>query len=174
MPVVAVDNVGAKEYRAKTKLLHTALNLGNRVVDVEHRNHTGALELIGIGLAKLVEPIVVSARQGGGELGFHVRNAKGIQSPPRVEYRKVDSFLIHGLQLDLRAPAPFHMRFEELLIAVKYMARWRNRFGRRIHWSAPCSPVRPDHSQISHMIGCATRRVIFELGIDVSLPKIRR
>src|SRR5437899_4787579 len=161
MPVVAVDNVGAKEYRAKTKLLHTALNLGNRVVDVEHRNHTSALELIGIGLAKLVEPIVVSARQGGGELRVHIGYAENIQSAAWVEHCKVDSFLIHGLQLDLRVPTPFHVRLEEFLIAVKYMARWRNRFGRRFHWSAPCSPVRPDPSHISRMIVCALAALPF-------------
>ena len=54
MPVVAVDNIGAEKDRAKTKLLHAALSLGNSVVDVEHRNHTRALELARIRLAKLV------------------------------------------------------------------------------------------------------------------------
>ena len=54
MPVVAVDDIGAEKDRAKTKLLDATLGLGNRVVDVEHRNHTGTLELIRIRLAKLV------------------------------------------------------------------------------------------------------------------------
>jgi hypothetical protein len=58
---MSVDNIGAQKYGAKPELLHATLSLGDRVLYVEHRNHTGAEQFAGIKLAKLVEPIVIGA-----------------------------------------------------------------------------------------------------------------
>src|SRR5262249_16557369 len=171
---MSVDDIGAEKYGAKPELLYATLSLGDGVLYVEHRNHTGADQFAGINLAKLVEPIIIGAGQGGGELGVHGWYAEKIQSSARIETGKIDSLLIHGVELDARAPAPFHMGPEQFLIAVKDVARRRNCFWRRVHRSAPRPPIRPHEPQIPDMIGCAPRRVIFELGIDKSLPKVRR
>src|SRR4030095_4513626 len=171
---MSVDCSAAQKYIAKPELLHAALRLGNRIVDVEDRNHTGAYEFACINLAKLIEPIVIGAGYSGGELGVHGGYAEYIQSPAGIEHRKIDSLLIHSVELNSRTPAPFHMGPEEFLITVKDVARRRNCFRRRIHRSAPRSPIRSHESQIPDVIGGAPRRVIFELGIDESLPKVRR
>src|SRR5215468_759305 len=152
---MSVDDIGAEKYGSKPELLYATLSLGDGVVYVEHRNHSGADQFAGINLAKLVEPVVIGAGQGGGELGVHGRYAEYIQSPARIEHRKIDSLLIHGVELNSRAPAPLHMGPEELLITVKDVARRRNCFRRRVHRSAPRSSIRSHESQIPDMIGCA-------------------
>src|SRR4030095_2882678 len=125
---MSVDDIGAQKYSPKPELLHAALRLGNRIVDVEDRNHTGAYEFACINLAKLIEPIVIGAGYSGGELGVHGGYAEYIQSPAGIEHRKIDSFLIHGIELNLRAPAPFHMGLEKFLVALKDVTRRRNCF----------------------------------------------
>src|SRR5215510_368626 len=102
---MSVDDIGAQKYGAKPELLYATLSLGDGVVYVEDRNHSGADQFAGIDLAKLIEPIVISASQGGGELGIHGGYAEYIQSPAGVEYRKIDSLLIHGVELNLGTPA---------------------------------------------------------------------
>src|SRR5262245_29332227 len=128
---MSVDNIGAQKYGAKPELLHATLSLGDGLLYVEHRNHTGADQFTGINLAKFVEPIVIGAGQGGRELGVHCRYAEYIQSPAGIEHRKIDSLFIHGVELDARAPAPIHMGPEQFLITVKDVARRRNGFRRR-------------------------------------------
>src|SRR5215475_2018896 len=171
---MSVDDIGAEKYGAKPELLYATLSLGDGVVYVEHRNHSGADQFAGINLAKLVEPIVIGAGQGGRELGVHGGYAEYIQSPAGIEYRKIDSLFIHGVELDARAPAPFHMGPEQFLITLKDVARRRNRFRRRVHRSAPRSPIRSHESQIPDMIRGTAGCIIFELGIDKSLPKVGR
>src|SRR5215510_9836181 len=139
---MSVDDIGAQKYGAKSELLYATLSLGDGVLYVEHRHHTGADQFVGINLAKLVEPVVIGAGQGGGELGVHGGYAKYIQSPAGVEHRKIDSLLIHGLELNLGAPAPFHMGPEQFLITVKDVARRRNCFRGRVHRSAPSASIR--------------------------------
>src|SRR5262245_26651656 len=139
---MSVDDIGAEKYGAKPELLYATLSLGDGVLYVEHRNHTGADQFAGINLAKLVEPIIIGAGQGGGELGVHGGYAEYIQSPTRIERRKIDSLLIHGVELDAGTPAPFHMGPEEFLITVKDVARRRNCFWKRVHRSSPRLSIR--------------------------------
>src|SRR5215475_13537438 len=134
---MSVDDIGAEKYGAKPELLYATLSLADGVLYVEHRNHTGAEQFAGIKLAKLVEPVVIGPSQSGGELGVHGGYAEYIQSPAGIEHRKIDSLLSHGVELDARGPAPFHMRPEQFLITVKDVARRRNCFWKRVHRSAP-------------------------------------
>src|SRR5262245_55493085 len=150
---MSVDDIGAQKYGAKSELLYATLSLGDGVVCVEDRNHSGADQFASINLAKLIEPIVISVSQGSGKLGVHGGYAEYIQSPAGVEHRKIDSLLIHGVELDAGGPAPFHMGPEEFLITVKDVARRRNCFRGRGHGSAPRLPIRSHESQIPDVIG---------------------
>src|SRR5262249_60270407 len=96
---MSVDDIGAEKYGAKPELLYATLSLGDGVLYFEHRNHTGADQFAGINLAKLVEPIIIGAGQGGGELGFHGWYAEEIQSSARVDHGNVASRPSPGVAL---------------------------------------------------------------------------
>ena len=67
MPIMAVDDVGAQKDRAEAQLLDAALGFLNRAVNIERRDHAGADHFAGIGLAEIVKPIVIGARESGSE-----------------------------------------------------------------------------------------------------------
>src|ERR1044071_7793860 len=105
VPVVAVDDVGAEKYAAKAQLLDAAARFGAGVVGVKGRNHAGADELLRIGLAKFVQPVVVRASKGGREFTVEARNAEHVQAAARIKNRQIDAFLGHGVELHLGRPA---------------------------------------------------------------------
>src|SRR5581483_6858471 len=92
VPVAAVDDVGAEKYPAKAQLLDAAARLGDGVVDGKRRDHAGAEELLRIGPAKFIEPVVVSAGESGGEGAVEIRDAEHVQAAARIENRQIDAF----------------------------------------------------------------------------------
>jgi hypothetical protein len=87
VPIMAVDDVGAQKDGPKAQLLDTAPSLSYRIIDVEGRYHSGADELARIGPTKFIEPIVVGARERGGEVTIQGRDAQHVQPAARVENR---------------------------------------------------------------------------------------
>src|SRR5262245_58642927 len=67
VPVAAADLVRSEEHRAEAILAHAAPGFGDRVGDVEWRDHAGTEQPLGVFLAELVQPVVVGARHCGGE-----------------------------------------------------------------------------------------------------------
>src|SRR5262249_18988456 len=124
-------------------------------------------------LAKIVEPIVVSPRESGGEALLHVVYHQGSEAPCRIEHGDIDSFDIHGLQLDFRRPAARCVTSIDLLVAFKVMTRIWPGLSERL--SGPVSAVGIDHAEVAHVgAGHAARRLRSIFAVDVTLPKIWR
>src|SRR5258706_2827742 len=174
MPVVTIDDVGAQKDRAKAQLFDAAADFVDSVIDVERRDHAGADHFPWIGLAEVVKPIVISARESGRKVRLQVGYAEQIQAAARVKYRHVDAFFGHGIELNLRRPAALIMRLEQFLVFVKNMAgRWQSSPW-RVNRTAPGTTVRTDQAQIAHMIRAADGRARRESFVDVALPEIGR
>ena len=54
----------------ETELLHAASGLGDRAGHVMRRHHAGAVHAVRRVVAEVLQPVVVGARDGGGELGL--------------------------------------------------------------------------------------------------------
>src|SRR5580765_8986261 len=66
------------------------------------RKHRYAFQSFRIGLAEIIEPIVVSARDRRSQLRVHIVTHHDAQTDRRIERRDVQSFPVHRLQLRLR------------------------------------------------------------------------
>ena len=63
------------------------------------RNHRYAFQAFGINLAKIVQPVVISARDRGGELGIDVFPHHDSQTDGRIQCRDVESLSVHRFEL---------------------------------------------------------------------------
>src|SRR5262245_47872630 len=124
-------------------------------------------------LAKIVEPIVVSPCQSGGEARLHIVYHQGSQASSWIEHGDIDSFDIHGLKLDFRRPSARCVTSIDLLVAFKVMTWiWP---GLSNCLSGPVSAIGVDHAEVTHVrAGHAARRPRSIFAVDVTLPKIRR
>src|SRR5207237_1026429 len=101
--------------RTEAQLLNAAAGLGDRVVDSKRRYHAGADELAWIGLAEFMEPVVVGARESGGEFTIQIRNAEHVQAAARIENREIDAFFRHySSGLNFTTFQSFHRLTEKL------------------------------------------------------------
>src|SRR5206468_5778341 len=65
------------------------------------REHRYTFQSLRIGLAKVVKPIVICARDGCRELGIHIVTHHDAETDRRIERSDVQSFPVHRLQLRL-------------------------------------------------------------------------
>jgi hypothetical protein len=67
-PFFVIDMVGANKNAAKAVIFHRAANLLDSAANVVRRNHGDAEHALGIELDEVVQPVVVGARDGRGEV----------------------------------------------------------------------------------------------------------
>src|SRR3989441_8520655 len=94
MPVAAVDRVRAHEHGPEPELRHGAARLGDGRVDVVRREHGGAEQPRRVLGAEVGEPLVVRARDRGGELGVHPVLREGEEAAAREGSRAVSPPLV--------------------------------------------------------------------------------
>ena len=77
VPVAPLDRVGPHEHGPATQILDRPAGLLHRVADVVGRDHPGPEQPSGVGLAVVVQPVVVGARDRRGEGGVQVIDGLG-------------------------------------------------------------------------------------------------
>ena len=143
MPLMIDQRVGPQEDGAKSQLLGAAPRFVDCVIHVEWRDHPGADQPLGVAGAEIVHPVVVGARDGGGELRLHALVDQGAQAAGRIEHREVDALDVHGFELHFRGPTAVGV------VSKMCWLRW-NFCPCRYRWSAwSCAPIparldRPD------------------------------
>src|SRR5271156_6439502 len=77
VPRAFVDLARQQEDRLEAVFLYTAPGLRGRGLDVMRRYHRGAVHALAVGRHEIVEPIVVGARDRGGNGGIDTGRARG-------------------------------------------------------------------------------------------------
>lgn len=168
VPRFAVDDVGTNENRLEAQFLDRTVGFFHGVADVVHRHHAGAEHPRGIGLAEVVEPIVIRARDGVCEAGIHVRLGQREQPAAREHDRRIEPFSVHRFELHVRRPAAPRVVGIQLLIALVVPAANRERH-RALRVGRIAQP------QVADVLArYADRRLRPVLRRNKALPEIRR
>ena len=81
------------------ELLDRAPRLFDRVAHFVRRDHPGSEQALGICRAVVVEPVVVGARDGGGERRVQVVHGLGEEAARGIDHSDVDAFRVHRREL---------------------------------------------------------------------------
>ena len=98
---MVVDVAGVDKSADGAELLDAAQKLLAGEVDVLHGEHGGHLELVGTMLAEFVEPVVVGAGNGVGELRVHAGPVHEAEAKGGKEDGDIDALGLHGDDLGL-------------------------------------------------------------------------
>src|SRR5205807_2571393 len=90
--------------------------------NVERREHGRPQHAGGLALAKVKQPIVVGARDGGGEAWIWMRTAEHVQAARRKEHSDVDTLDVHGLELHVGSPTTAGRFPKDFLVALELVA----------------------------------------------------
>ena len=116
MPVAAADRIRAHDHPRETQLAAHAANLRHRIVDVLHQEDAGPIQPLRGGGAELRQPVVVGARDGGGEAVVVVDFAHRGQREAGKQHRRVDALDVHRFELGVRPPASL-LELDVLIVA---------------------------------------------------------
>src|SRR5262252_8117975 len=99
MPVVAVYQVRANKRSHGAQLTNTPHQFLACQVDIMQWKHGSEFQLIGTVLAELVDPVVVRAAEGQGELWVHSVAGEEAKTTGREQDSDVDAFHLHRHEL---------------------------------------------------------------------------
>jgi len=85
VPRQITQRLGPGKDTDEAQLADRALRFLHRFVGIVQRNHPHAFETLGIGLTKIVEPVVIGARDGRGQFWLHVVAHHDTQTDGRIE-----------------------------------------------------------------------------------------
>ena len=74
-PFFVVDVIGAEKNAAKTVFFYRAADFFDRAADVVGRDHGDAIHALRIRLGEIMQPVVISTGDGGGEVGIEAVHA---------------------------------------------------------------------------------------------------
>ena len=172
MPVAALDRVRPHEHGAEPELLDRTSGFFDRVANVVRRDHPGSEQALGIGLAVVVQPVVVGPRDGGGERRVQVVDRLGEQPARGIDDGDVDAFGVHRIELRPTVPASLGGPAEALAPLVeRVVGAARPRAQRRVprHRLAV-----DDDSEVGDVLLQAAWRERLVDAVDVALPEVRR
>ena len=170
VPVAAIDRIGTKKDAFEAELLHCALRFGDRIVDLERRDHAGTDQALRVHGAEVVEPIVVGSGDRGRQLRLHPVDPLSEEPPCWIDDRNVDALLVHGLELRFGAPAALLERAEPLTVALRRSSARLRRVG-----DVGRHELAVDlDTEIEHPVGKPARRLVLEGRVDVARPEIGR
>src|SRR5678815_315834 len=82
-PFSSIYVIGSEENSTKAIFLYGTADLLDGTTDIVRRNHGHAKHALGIGSGEVVEPIIVGARHGCGEIGIEIIDAQNGQAAGR-------------------------------------------------------------------------------------------
>ena len=181
VPGLVVHAAGRQEDGLEAVLVDGAARLGHRGADVVGRHHRGAVQARGVGLAVVLEPVVVGARDGGREVGLEAVGADLLarvepqheEAARREEDREIHALALHRVELRLGAPAlRLGLAVRLLLVGPPADARALPLDQRPHRTGAQQHLALELHPDVAPQLGHAHRRGVPVLGRDVALPQV--
>ena len=173
VPVAAPHRVRPQEDAPEAELFLGAAGLVHRRLHVLGRHHGGAVEALRIRRAEVRHPVVVGARDGGGERVVVVLLGVGEETAGGKEHRHVDALGVHRLELGPGVPAS-GVEVPELFQASEALTL-RDHFVVALH--------RPPESgddlavvfqvDVDQVVRGPDRGPVAKAGFDVSPPEVR-